>query len=316
MTIRHLKTFIAVCECGGITRAAETMHVAQPAVSQTIAELERYYDVILFDRLGKKLALTDYGRQLLAKAKETVASFDDFEALANKRTLDNRVRIGSSLTIGRLVMPEILNTVRQNCPAVTALAVIDDKARIEGLLLDGTLDFTILEGDVQSAELISEAVGGDRLSAVCGTAFPAPAKITPAELAAYPVLLRERGSASREAFDGMALANDLSVNVTVESASNSALIACAKAGVGIAVLPEALVAEDIAAGSLRLIQIQGCSFARIYYLAYHKNKRFSPAQNTALSIAKRAFGYRTPATDVDNANNGGAGALAYKKFLR
>ena len=84
MTVRHLKTFIAVCEAGGITKAASALYVAQPAVSQTIAEIEKYYNVILFDRIGNRLVLTDSGKRLLAKAKETVASFDDFEQLARE----------------------------------------------------------------------------------------------------------------------------------------------------------------------------------------------------------------------------------------
>ncbi len=289
MTIRHLKTFIAVCDCGGVTRAAERLHVAQPAVSQTIAELEKYYGVILFDRLGKKLALTDCGKQLLAKARETAASFDDFELLATRTTLENRVKIGVSLTIGKKFLPEILNTVRQNCPRATPFAVVDNKAKIEDMLLDGSLDFAILEGAVKSPCLKCEAVGGDRLLAVCAADFAAPKKISPAELENYPVILRERGSASREVFDGMAAANGLKVNVLAESASNSALIACAEAGAGIAVLPEALVGEYIAAKKLREIKIEGCSFARRYFLVYHKNKRFAPIPQKALSLAKSAF---------------------------
>ena len=69
MTIRHLKTFVAVCEYGGITKAAEALHVAQPAVSQTIAEIEKYYGIILFDRINQRLVITELGKELLLKAK-------------------------------------------------------------------------------------------------------------------------------------------------------------------------------------------------------------------------------------------------------
>ena len=76
MTVRHLRVFVTVCECGGITKAAELMHVAQPAVSQTIADIEKYYGVVLFDRINHKLVLTDGGKNLLLKAKEVLAEQD------------------------------------------------------------------------------------------------------------------------------------------------------------------------------------------------------------------------------------------------
>ena len=75
MTIRHLKTFCAVCRLGGITRAAEELCVAQPSVSQTVSELERYYGVKLFDRMGRKLLLTPEGERLRVKAEEAIAAF-------------------------------------------------------------------------------------------------------------------------------------------------------------------------------------------------------------------------------------------------
>lgn len=289
MTIRHLKTFIAVCEYGGITRAAEALHVAQPAVSQTIAEIEKFYNVILFDRLGKRLILTDFGKQLLVKAKETAASFDDFENLANKNALNNRIRIGASLTVGKRFAPLILNALRQNCPEAELSVKIDNTAVIEESLLGGDLDFAFVEGKIDSFNLRTEIIAHDRLVAVCAGSFPVPATITVGEFSKYPMLLRERGSASRDVFDGIISANGLNVHILVESASNSALISCAEQGAGIAVLPEALVNEYISARKLKEIKTAGCNFERNYYRAYHKNKRFSPLQEEVLTIAESVF---------------------------
>ena len=82
MTIRHLKIFIAVCEHGSTTKAAEALFLVQPTVSHAISELEKYYKVSLFDRINQRLLLTDAGKELLIKAKATVTSFDDFESFA------------------------------------------------------------------------------------------------------------------------------------------------------------------------------------------------------------------------------------------
>lgn len=287
MTIRHLKTFIAVCEYGGITKAAEALHVAQPAVSQTVAELERYYGIVLFDRFGKKLVLTDCGKRLLAKAKETTASFDDFENLANSNLQNNRIRIGASLTIGKRFLPQILNTVAQKLPKIKPCAVIDNRAEIEEMLLAGDLDFAFLEGAAESPNLYAEEIAGDRLVAVCGAAFNAPGELKADGLEKYPLLLREVGSASRRAFESAA--GNIDIDILVESASNGALITCAENNLGIAVLPEALVDGYIATGRLKEIKITDCSFKRKYFAAYHKNKRFSPQQREAFDVCVSVF---------------------------
>ena len=83
MTIRHLKIFICVCECGGITKAAEAVHMAQPAVSTTMSELEKYYNVLLLTDQSKTCA-DAYGKRIAcSKAKNVLAGFDDFETAAN-----------------------------------------------------------------------------------------------------------------------------------------------------------------------------------------------------------------------------------------
>ena len=82
MTIRHLKVFVEVCENSSITKTAEIMHIAQPAISQTIADIEKYYNVILFNRINQRLVITETGKILLQKAKEVIANFDEFENLA------------------------------------------------------------------------------------------------------------------------------------------------------------------------------------------------------------------------------------------
>ena len=79
MTLRHLKIFVTVCECGSTTKASEVLYIAQPTISHTITELEKYYKVSLFERINQRLILTDIGRELLAKAKEILAGFEDFK---------------------------------------------------------------------------------------------------------------------------------------------------------------------------------------------------------------------------------------------
>lgn len=289
MTIRHLKTFIVVCEHGGITKAADALHIAQPAVSQTIAEIEKYYNVILFDRINQRLMLTDYGKQLLVKAKETVASFDDFESLANENNLNARIRIGSSLTIGKEYIPKVVAQIKENYPQIQASVVIDSTAIIEEQLTNGNLDFAFVEGVVHSDSLKKQIISRDNLVVVCGPTYFIPQRISLKDLTEYPTLLREHGSASRDLLDSVLSANGMTITPVIESASNQALIACAEHNIGVAVLPQKLVAEPIKKNRLKVIEVDDNSFERCYYIVHHKNKRFSQSQKKIISTALTFF---------------------------
>lgn len=289
MTVRHLKTVIAVCEMGGITKAASALYVAQPAVSQTISEIEKYYNVILFGRIGNRLVLKDSGKRLLAKAKETVASFDDFEHLARESETNTDLHIGASLTIGRLFVPQMVVAINLELPQIRLSVIIQQTSVIEGSLVNGSLDFAFVEGSIHSSHLITEAVYQDQLTAVSSCQFAVPKEITLEKLTKYPLLLREPGSASRDLLNATLSVNDLTATPMIESASNQALIVCAAAGNGIAVLPHNLIKECVEQGKLKTITITDCDFDRDYLLAYHKNKRFYSLQEQALSICRERF---------------------------
>ena len=196
MTIRHLKVFVEVCENSSITKTAEIMHIAQPAISQTIADIEKYYNVILFNRINQRLVITETGKILLQKAKEVIANFDEFENLAIA-TLENPIiHIGASLTFGITHLPRIMNYVKQNYPNVQLLTTINNSKEIEQGVLDGTIDFGIVEGSISNKNIKIENFIDDKLLIVCGYDYPINSKITITELAREKLLLREKGSSS------------------------------------------------------------------------------------------------------------------------
>ena len=284
MTLRHLKVFVAVCENGGITRAAEALHMVQPAVSTTIAELEKYYKASLFDRINQRLVITELGKELLVKAKSILAQFEDFEETAMLGGQNPKLRIGSSLTLGKTILPSFLTRIKEKLPQLEPTFIIDKTAVIEAKLECGELDFGIVEGDIHSEHLKKLPLGEDRLIAVCSPDYSAPSKILLGEAIRYPFLLRERGSASRDLFDGILAEKHFSVRPFVESVSNEALIAFAAAGHGIAVLPEGIVGEAISQGILKSLTIADASMTRTHYLLIHKNKRFNTLCQAAFDL--------------------------------
>ena len=283
MTIRHLKTFCAVCEEGGITRAAEKLCVAQPSVSQTIGELERYYGVSLFDRVGRRLVLTPEGERLRVKAQEAIASFSEFEEAARDTKARHIIRIGSSVTAGQMVLPRLITAIETTLDRAECRAIADSAAAVEQLVEEGSLDFALVEGSVSRA-LAAEAVFSDRLLAVCSAGMKIKNTLSPSELVSLPLLLRRRGSASRDLFDERLSALGLKAQPKLSSSSNSVLLAAAREGLGVAVLPEALVAAELAAGRLKEVRIQGPELSRRWFAVRRQDKKFTPAQQQAFEL--------------------------------
>ena len=283
MTIRHLKTFCAVCEEGGITRAAEKLCVAQPSVSQTIGELERYYGVCLFDRVGRRLVLTPEGERLRVKAQEAIASFSEFEEAARDTNARHVIRIGSSVTAGQMVLPRLIAAIEATLDRAECRAIADSAAAVEQLVEEGSLDFALVEGSVSRA-LAAEAVFSDRLMAVCSAGMKIKNTLSPAELVSLPLLLRRRGSASRDLFDERLSALGLKAQPKLSSSSNSVLLAAAREGLGVAVLPEALVAADLSAGRLKEVRIQGLELSRRWFAVRRQDKKFTPVQQQAFEL--------------------------------
>ena len=131
MTIRHLKVFVCVCRHQSMTKAAEELFIAQPAVSNTISEIEKNYKVKLFERINKKLFLTDEGKILLIKAQEVLSAFNEFEEQALNSSKKPLLRIGSSLTIGKQKLPWLLRNLKENFEDIDFQISINQTSVIE-----------------------------------------------------------------------------------------------------------------------------------------------------------------------------------------
>lgn len=283
MTIRHLKIFICVCECGGITKAAESLHMVQPSVSTTISELEKYYNVSLFDRINQRLVLTPTGKDLLVKAKNALAGFDDFETAASFEGQNPYIRIGSSLTLGKTVLPRYIFQIKERLPSLKPSCFIDRTAAIEEKIKCGAIDFGIVEGIVRSPFLEITPIGGDRLIAVCS---PSDMKMSVclAELIKYSLLLREIGSVPRELLSKNLAERHLSMKPFAESVSNETIVLLAKDGHGIVVLTEGIVKDAIKKGTLCKLTNSHAVLMRTHYIVTHKIKRFNSLCQAAFHL--------------------------------
>ena len=284
MTLRHLNIFVCVAKHLSMTKAAAELFIAQPAVSNAISEIEKNYNIKLFERINKRLFLTDEGKTLLIKAQSALTAFDEFEESATNSSKKPRLKIGSSLTIGKQKIPSLLQELKQRFPDIDFQISINQTSIIESKILNGTLDFAFIQGRPSDPNIKSRLVECNTLIVACGKDYNIPETVTLKELCKYDLLLREDEGVSREFLDHIFESENILVNPVMESISNQALISAAVRNLGVTILPEALLARRLKNGELRKINVFDYEFTRNSYLIYHKDKTFG-------SIKKEIFDY-------------------------
>lgn len=288
MKLRHMKIFVTVCELNSITKAAEKLYISQPAVSFVIKELEDYYNIKLFDRISKRLYLTDAGKNFLDYATHIVSLFEEMESKVRDLNKMGKLRIGSSITIGTNFMPVYVNNFKALYPQTEVHVTIDSSDIIEKKILQNELDFALIEGIVHTKSIICETYMDDELVIICSSdhSFCKSETVTLEQFISVPFLLREKGSGTRELFDNALASLGYSVIPTWESTSTLALINAVINGLGISVLPNMLVEESLNDGNIATVQVDGLKFSRKFNIIYHKNKFLTASAKTFIAMCK------------------------------
>ena len=283
MTLRHLRIFLTVCEAGSMTGAANRLFTAQPSVSLAIREMEEYYGVKLFDRISKKLFLTEAGHQVLEYARHIIALFDEMEQEVRNPDMSGTLRVGTSITVGTFLLPGYVKELTRLYPELRVEARIENSNNIEKCVLSNEIDLGVIEGIAHSRYINSESFHGDSLAFVCppGHRFAGKQGVKLGDLQSESFILREKGSAGREIFDGLAAAHELDIRIAWQSTSNQAIIHGVKEGLGISILPYFLVQESLERGETAEFKIKGLTLNRKFSVIYHRNK-FLPKSAMAL----------------------------------
>ena len=290
MTLRHIRIFLTVCQEGfHVTRAAEALHMTQPAVSLAIRELEDYYGVRLFDRIGRRLQITEAGVRLRESGSHIVAMFDRMEKGLRNWDAFGVLRVGASLTIGSQLMPGYVRAFRESHPDTEVQVTVATSALLEQKLLDNALDFALMEGAVHVPSIVSEAYMEDHLAVVCpaGGRFRQGQVLTQAEFRSQPLLLREHGSGTRETFERAVGQAGFSVTPAWEAMSNRALLNAVASGLGLSVLSARIAAEEVARGRVVSVEVEGLDFRRQFHIIYHRDKFLTASALAFMELCRR-----------------------------
>ena len=286
MTIRHLRIFVTVCREGSITKAGQKLFMAQPTISFAVSELEKFYDVKLFDRISKRLHLTDAGHKLLPYAQYVVSMFDEMEVIVRNCANGGTLRVGTSITIGNYTLHGLLKTFAARRPGVDVKIQIDNSEKIEQSVLNNCIDLGLIEGIPHSAQLCSEEFRDDELVLLFapGHRWEAQAAVNPGELKNEPFLMRERGSGGREIVESALLLHGIEIEPAWESISTQAIARAVENGFGVAVLPFLLAENYLARGTLLTRPIEGISLKRKFVIIRHKNKHITDTMQEFINL--------------------------------
>ncbi len=196
----RLKVFRCVATHLSFTRASQELFVSQPAISKHIQELEREYNVRLFDRMGSKIQLTQAGQMLLEHANRILKDYQKLEFDMNTLQDNDRgeLRIGASTTISQYVMPEIIAHFRRQFPDIRISLLSGNTHEVEAALLAGRIDLGMVEGYLRQPPLKYTPFMNDELVAIVSLkgGLSGLESITLEQLKTIPIVLREFGSGS------------------------------------------------------------------------------------------------------------------------
>ncbi|MEG0403902.1 MAG: LysR family transcriptional regulator [Anaerorhabdus sp.] len=289
MTLRHLRIFVTVFQKGSITKAAEALHLAQPAVSLAIKELENYYGICLFDRLTRKIYPTEAARKLFDYAMPILVMFDEMEEnIVNWEAL-GALRIGTTITIGNFILPQVIKLLKKKYPKTKVQVTINNSETIEKLLGDNEVDIALLEGRNHHKNKVTEIpFFTDELCLIVSKENPLSKRksIQLKELEKADLLFRENGSAERQLITSLFTANNLVVNPIWESVSTKALVRAVKKDLGVSILPYLMIKDDLKEKDVVRVKIDDVNLVRNFMVIYNQNKYLTETAQAFIELCK------------------------------
>lgn len=281
---QQLFVFITVAEKKNFSRAAEELHMTQPAVSQYIQALEKTMGTKLLERSNKYVRLTKAGEIVYHHAKEILGLYVKMEYLIDDLTNNpsGNLSIGASYTFGEYILPHLLAKMQKEYPAINPAITIGNTKEIAELVLGHQLDVGIVEGNFKDKSLKIEPFAVDEMSIVVSCNHPLATRqeaLKLSDLAEETWIVRETGSGTREAIESMFSHYKMSPKKKLEFGSTQLIKEAVEANLGISLLSDWAIRKEILLGTLAIIKVNGVSIKRDFSTVL-----CSPFQTKALNV--------------------------------
>ncbi len=288
MTIRHLRIFVAVATTGKMCDAADQLFLSQPTVSQAIKELEEHYEVLLFERLGKKLYITDAGEKLLLYSKNILTEFDNVEKRMLEMSSKKYIGIGATITIGNCILPDAINDIKKVYPDIHISSCISNTKIIEKKLLTSELDIAMIEGNINNPNLISIPFLTDSLVLACNSKHKLAKKnkLTIEDLKNTDFIFREKGSGTRELFEDYVQKSKIPINVVLQSNCPGSIKNAILINNFASVISIRLIEDEVLNGDITIFHCSKNLLDRTFKIVYHKDRFIDSVMSNFINILK------------------------------
>jgi DNA-binding transcriptional LysR family regulator len=293
MTLEQLRIFVAIAERQHVTQAARALNLAQSAASHAIAALETRHDTKLFDRVGRRIELTEAGHMFLAEARAVLACAEAAELALSEFSGLKRgtLSLHASQTIASYWLPRHLVAFRRAYPQIEIRLAIGNTTQVAAAVESGTAQLGFVEGEVESEHFASTPIARDQLVLVVGPQHPwrGRARLARGDLTQSEWILREPGSGTRSVFESALSQLGIApgtLRIQLELPSNEAVRAAVEAGLGATAISASVAAPSIEAGLLHRVDFPLPE--REFHVLRHRERFQSRAAEALLAMVARS----------------------------
>jgi LysR family transcriptional regulator, transcriptional activator of the cysJI operon len=282
MNIHQVHIFNSAAQTLSITETAKKMHLSQPSVSIQIKDLEDALNVRLFERINRKISLTDAGKVFFEYSKKLLGLIDEINGVMNEFGSGDvgRLVLGASSTVGIYVLPKFLGEFKDLFPKAEVALHIQNRQEAVEQCLAGELDFAFMQDPPKHPDLQSEFFMKDELVIVCSPKHRWAGRdhLTMKMLTSEPepIILREEGSGTRDLIEFVLKRFGIERKVTMELSSSDGIKRAVEANLGIAVLSKNIISGELRNKSIVALPIKDLNTKREFFIVRNKKRRFLP----------------------------------------
>jgi len=282
-TLHQLKVFEATARHGSFTRAAEELYLTQPTVSMQVKQLTKSIGLPLFEQVGKRLYLTDAGRELFTTCKEIFSQLEKLEMTVAdlKGMKQGKLRL-AVITTAKYFLPRLLGPFCQKYPGVDVSLIVTNHERVIDRLANNQDDLYVMSQLPDNLDIKAQPFLENPLVVVAPSTHPLVGEknISLERLAEETFIMREPGSGTRRAFQMMLDEKELDVKVRLELGSNEAIKQAIAGGLGLSVLSRHTLTPESSNSEFAVLDVQGFPIHREWYAVHLAGKQLSVVAQT------------------------------------
>lgn len=292
-TLHQLQVFLKVAELGSVSKAAEALHLSQPAVSMQLRKLQEQFALPLTEMVGRQLFLTDFGREIAAAATPILEQVHaiNYKTLAYQGQLTGQLRI-MSVSTGKYIMPYLLSDFMYRYPGLELQYQVTNKQQVVAALEQNTIDLALVSLIPPNLALEKLPLVPNELQLVASPVLlqRAGTRHWQELLERQPLLFREAGSGTRQLMEEWLSSRGWSQPQRFELASNEAVKQAVLAGLGCSVMPLLGIKGELQRGEMQVIEAPGLPIFSQWSLVYARGKRLMPATTAFLNYVQAEVG--------------------------